>query len=607
LAELTIKIKGDSKDAQQALKQTDDALENTGKTTKKTSTAMAGGYAAIAAAAVAAGVMIGRAFIDIIKVSSDAEETISKFGVVFSSVGSEAERVAQNLADNFGLSSVKAKELLGNTGDLLTGFGFTGAAALDLSEQVNTLAVDLASFTNFSGGAEGASAALTKALLGERESVKALGISILETDVKAKILELTQKGMTFETNRQAKAYATLLIAQEQSKNAIGDYARTSGSAANQMKLFSQKMIDLKVSIGTALLPIVTKVITAINGIVSATTGAIEKFKDFLNTTAGIRAIAAAVFLVKLGFELATFTLQRMVDFALAGIEIMVNSFSGLGEIIRSVFSGDLKGAVNEFKDTILENQLIIGEAFVGGYKDMGKIISDFYRKWQNADKKNSKKIEKSNTKLTFGIVKTWQETFKEMIISADAWMDKNKKNFDIVKNSFNTISSGLVQIEKNKLAQMDDADADARNKQANRIRRLMVFEKSTKIAGAIIDSAAAVLKTMASVPFPFNIPLAISQAAAGAVQVGVIASQPIPSAADLKAPHGADFTTDGPTTMTVGDNPSGRERVTVTPEEDEAGGGENIFYIDNVTIVTDSPEDFGNQMKELGIRTARRA
>jgi len=198
--------------------------------------------------------------IGLIKMASDAEETSSKFAVVFQDLSDEAEKTAKNLADNFGLSTKAAKQLLSDTGDLLSGFGFTGQAALDLSTKVNELAVDLASFTNFSGGAEGASRALTKALLGERESVKSLGISIMETDVQAKVLELTQKGLTFETDRQAKAYATLLIAQEQSKNAIGDFSRTSEGFANQMRILRAKLEDLVIALGEKLLPMATKII-----------------------------------------------------------------------------------------------------------------------------------------------------------------------------------------------------------------------------------------------------------------------------------------------------------------------------------------------------------
>ena len=139
-----------------------------------------------------------------IKTASDLEETSSKFDVVFKDISKSADDAFKDLRNNFGLSSRASKELLGNTGDLLTGFGFTQKAALNLSKEVNKLAVDLASFTNFSGGAKGASDALTKALLGERESVKALGISILEEDVKKQVAINTAKGLIFETERQAR-------------------------------------------------------------------------------------------------------------------------------------------------------------------------------------------------------------------------------------------------------------------------------------------------------------------------------------------------------------------------------------------------------------------
>ena len=113
-----------------------------------------------------------------VKMASDFEETDAKFKTVFSSIQREAEATAKVFKSSFGLSSKAAKQMLGDTGDLLVGFGFTEREALNLSKQVNELAVDLASFTNFSGGAEGASLALTKALLGERESIKSLELQL---------------------------------------------------------------------------------------------------------------------------------------------------------------------------------------------------------------------------------------------------------------------------------------------------------------------------------------------------------------------------------------------------------------------------------------------
>jgi hypothetical protein len=204
---------------------------------------------------------IGAAFA---KTAIEAEETFSKFDTVFKDVAKGAEQSARTLVDEYGLSSVAAKQLLSDTGDLLSGFGFEGDLSLGLSEEVQKLSVDLASFTNFSGGAKGASEALTKALLGERESVKALGIAILEEDVKAKVKALEATGrFTNETERQRKAIATLAIAQEQSKNAIGDFGRTSQSTANQIRLLLRDIEEIRLEFGNLLLPIVKDLVAVV--------------------------------------------------------------------------------------------------------------------------------------------------------------------------------------------------------------------------------------------------------------------------------------------------------------------------------------------------------
>lgn len=232
----------------------------------------------------------------LIKAASDAEETASKFSVVFQDVSNEAQEVARNLEMNYGLSSTASKQLLSDTGDLLTGFGFTGKAALDVSKQVNELAVDLASFTNYAGGAAGASRALTKGLLGERESMKLLGISINEEDLKAKMLELTKQGLTFETERQAKAYATLLLAQKQSKNAIGDFARTQDSFANSMRILKARIDNTAISLGNLILPDATKFVRTLIGLVDKFNGLSDGTKQTILTILGVIAVLGPLLL-----------------------------------------------------------------------------------------------------------------------------------------------------------------------------------------------------------------------------------------------------------------------------------------------------------------------
>jgi len=271
-----------------------------------------------------------------IKAASDAEEIFNKFNVVFKNVSNEADKIGKDLAKSFGLSQVKSRELLADTGDLLTGFGFTGKAALDLANKTNRLAVDLASFTNFSGGAEGASKALTKALLGERESVKSLGIAILEEDVKKEISILRSKGARFETERQAKAIATLNIAYRQSKNAIGDYSRTSEEFANRFRLLKNRIFDVRVGLGRLVLPKVTEFLGKFNNF-------LEKFAEGLSRLDD-RAKKIIVFLGLLfgliGPGLIILgSLFRLLGFAAGGFSFLLKPIRSLVGLLPRIIGG----------------------------------------------------------------------------------------------------------------------------------------------------------------------------------------------------------------------------------------------------------------------------
>ena len=202
-----------------------------------------------------------------INVARDFEEETNKFNVVFKDVGDKAREMAKTLNESYGLSRLESKRLLASTGDILTGFGFTGEGALDLASKVNTLSVDLASFTNAQGGAEAVSNALTKALLGERESLKTYGIAIQEADIKAELLKRGMEDLTGEALRQAKAQITLEIAFRQSKNAVGDYARSTGTLKQSQVELQKTMEDLSISIGTTLAPILNDVIKKITPVI----------------------------------------------------------------------------------------------------------------------------------------------------------------------------------------------------------------------------------------------------------------------------------------------------------------------------------------------------
>jgi hypothetical protein len=97
---------------------------------------------------------------------------------------------------------------------------------------------------------------LTKALLGERESAKSLGIAILESDVQAQLAKNGTADLTGEALKLAKAQATLEIITRQAKNSIGDYARTQDSTSNTVKRAGEATKELQVQTGTFLNPTV---------------------------------------------------------------------------------------------------------------------------------------------------------------------------------------------------------------------------------------------------------------------------------------------------------------------------------------------------------------
>lgn len=295
-----------------------------------------------------------------LKSASDANEIASKFSVVFADVQTNADAVAENLKKNYGMSGTAAKDLLSNTGDLLTGFGFTGQAALDLSDQVAKLAVDLTSMKNFAGGSKGAAAALTKAMLGETESAKALGIAILDVDIKSEVAALKAKGLKFATERQAKAYAVMSIATRQAKNSIGDFARTSESLANKFRTVQARAQDLVEQFGAKLLPIALKAAGFAEKLIAWVDKMDDSTKEFVVILAAAAAamgpiIAALGIIIPLviSFGAAVLWVPLAIAALIAIIALLVQDIKVWSEGGDSMI-GRYLGSWTEFRDSFME-------------------------------------------------------------------------------------------------------------------------------------------------------------------------------------------------------------------------------------------------------------
>ena len=277
-----------------------------------------------------------------VKMASDFEETDSKFKQVFSSIEDKAESVAQTFKDSFGLSGKAAKTLLSDTGDLLVGFGFSEEAALELSKQVNELAVDLASFTNFAGGTEGASKALTKALVGETESAKSLGIVIRQGTKEYKDRVAAIQKTNGVSILQAKALANLEIAVSQSTKALGDFNRTQDEFANRMRILHGDIVDLGVEFGQILLPFAEKLLTVVDNLIQKFTALSLEQKENIIKWAGIAAVGGPLIIIFGKLALGLRAILSAFTLLANPVGLVIGLFGGLYLALQKAFGVGIK-------------------------------------------------------------------------------------------------------------------------------------------------------------------------------------------------------------------------------------------------------------------------
>ena len=110
------------------------------------------------------------------------------------------------------------------------------------------------------------------------------------------------------------------------------------------------------------------------------------------------------------------------------------------------------------------------------------------------------------------------------------------------------------------------------------------IQQGVAIAGIVFNAAQAIMKSMALFPVTGGQPFVSMIGAMAGIQSALVLAQKPP----IAAARGANFVTDGPQMMLVGDNPGGRERVQVTPlsspniDGPAQGGAINVTISGNV-------------------------
>lgn len=261
---LIVKIDGDTKGFKRSL----DDLDDTAKKSFGGLGSVASKAGAIATAAiVGAGAAMGTAGVYAINLASDLSEVQNVVDTTFGKNANVINDWAKRAGKSFGLSELEAKKFNGTMGSMLKSMGLTDDQILEMSTSMVGLSGDFASFYNLP--AEEAFAKIRSGISGETEPLKQLGINMSVANLEAFALAEGINKSYSEMTQAEQATLRYNYLMSVTADAQGDFAKTSDSFANQMRILKLNISDLAASLGKILLPIATSVIKKITDITGA--------------------------------------------------------------------------------------------------------------------------------------------------------------------------------------------------------------------------------------------------------------------------------------------------------------------------------------------------
>ena len=239
------------------------------------------------------GVLIGGAFAigkltqfgkECVELGSNLAEVQNVVDVTFTTMSDKVNEFAKNAMATAGLSETMAKQYVGTFGAMSKSFGFSESQAYDMSTALTQLTGDVASFYNISQDL--AYIKLKSVFTGETETLKDLGVVMTQSALDQFALANGYGKTTSAMTEQEKVALRLAFVQKQLSAASGDFIRTSGSWANQVRVMQLQLQSLKATVGQGLINLFTPVLRVINILLGKLATLANAFKSFTELITG---------------------------------------------------------------------------------------------------------------------------------------------------------------------------------------------------------------------------------------------------------------------------------------------------------------------------------
>ena len=339
---------------------------------------------------------------------SDLAEVQNVVDVTFSKMNEQVNNFAQNAVFQFGLSETMAKQYTGTFGAMAKAFGFVESEAYAMSTTLTGLAGDVASFYNITQGE--AYTKLKSVFTGETESLKDLGVVMTQTALDQFALANGYGKTTAKMTEQEKVALRYAFVQQQLSLAQGDFARTSDSWANQVRILKLQFDSLRASLGQGFIAALTPVIKVINTIMGKLVQLANVFSAFMKRLFGVKSDSSS----------GIGAVASDVSSATNAMDNLSNSTSGVGSAAKKA-AKEIKGLmgideINTISSTGSDSDSGSGDSSVIG--NIGMDDWDFSQQEKATDGLLSKvEVFADKVRNIFKNISNFIKKHKEIILS----------------------------------------------------------------------------------------------------------------------------------------------------------------------------------------------
>lgn len=185
------------------------------------------------------------------EISSDLTEVQNVVDTTFDDMSYKVENLTKTSIEQFGLSELSLKQFSSRFQAMGTAMGFPINQMSDMSIELTKLTADIASFYNVAQ--EDVARNLQSIFTGETEPLRKYGLDLTQATLQEWALK---QGIDANVQSMSQAQKTMLRYQyvlTNTKAAQGDFARTSGTWANQIRILKQNFEQLASVIGGGLI------------------------------------------------------------------------------------------------------------------------------------------------------------------------------------------------------------------------------------------------------------------------------------------------------------------------------------------------------------------